>query len=85
MSDIMSWNRSGNVTIGTVASTPGVYKLYVEGGILTEKVKVAVDGTADWADYVFAPDYKLMPLEEVESFCQEKQTFTECSFCRENC
>jgi hypothetical protein len=45
------------------------YRLLVEGGILTEKVKIALrhSGT-DWADYVFANDYKLMPLKEVENF-----------------
>jgi hypothetical protein len=46
----------------------------VKGGILTEKVKVAlaVAGT-DWADYVFEPSYKLMPLEDVESFTKENK------------
>ena len=46
----------------------GNYRLYVKGGILTDKVKVAVYNTANWADYVFAPDYKLKSLEEVEAF-----------------
>jgi hypothetical protein len=42
------------------------YKLFVKGGILTEEVRVNLQ-TA-WADYVFAKDYKLAPLEEVEKF-----------------
>jgi len=46
----------------------GNYKLFVEGGILTEKVKVALRSTNNWADYVFADDYKLMPLKQVEEF-----------------
>jgi len=46
----------------------GNYKLFVEGGILTEKVKVALRSTNNWADYVFAEDYKLMPLKQVEEF-----------------
>lgn len=46
----------------------GNYKLFVEGGILTEKVKVALRSTNNWADYVFADDYKLMPLKQVEAF-----------------
>jgi hypothetical protein len=62
-------NRS--VVIGTVASMPTGYKLFVEDGILTERLKVAVNGSAQWADYVFASDYKLMPLEDVEAFVQE--------------
>ncbi len=28
---------------------------------------------SDWADYVFAPDYKLMPLEDVEQFTKENK------------
>ena len=67
------------VTIGDVTpalrtqalSMSGGYNLLVKGGILTEKVKVAlaVAGT-DWADYVFDQEYKskMMSLEEVEIF-----------------
>jgi hypothetical protein len=61
----------GKVYIGSSAvypTTTGDYKLFVEGGILTEKVKVALRSSTNWADYVFANDYKLMPLKEVESF-----------------
>ncbi|MFN8393120.1 MAG: hypothetical protein U0176_00435 [Bacteroidia bacterium] len=63
---------NGNALIGDPATVtlPGTYKLYVQGGILTEKCKIALVGTANWADYVFSDDYKLMPLEEVESFIQ---------------
>lgn len=46
----------------------GNYRLYVNGGILTDKVKVAVYCSAQWADYVFDKDYKLKPLNEVEDF-----------------
>ncbi len=63
----------GRLTIGNVSSTPSGYKLYVEDGILTERLKVAVSGTANWADYVFAPDYKLMPLEDVEAFVKDNK------------
>jgi trimeric autotransporter adhesin len=57
------------VVIGSsISKLGGNYGLYVEKGILTEKVKVAVKNSADWADYVFAPSYKLRKLEEVESF-----------------
>ncbi|MCO6148510.1 hypothetical protein [Flavobacterium sp. NRK1] len=67
-------NQDGKVRIGNGANdikTPDGYKLFVEDGILTEKVKVAVKTTTNWADYVFAPDYKLMPLNEVEQFTKE--------------
>ncbi|WP_396155202.1 beta strand repeat-containing protein [Flavobacterium macrobrachii] len=62
---------NGNIYIGDSATYPtntGDYKLYVEGGILTEKVKVALRSTANWADYVFADNYELMPLKDVEKF-----------------
>jgi hypothetical protein len=69
------------VTIGDVSPTlrsqgvaTGGYNLLVKGGILTEKVKVALaqSGT-DWADYVFEPSYKLMALEEVEAFTKKNK------------
>jgi hypothetical protein len=49
------------------ATKPG-YKLFVETGILTEKVKVAIKTRADWADHVFNKNYSLMPLPEVAQF-----------------
>jgi trimeric autotransporter adhesin len=61
---------TSKIYIGTTPTIPatGNYKLYVEGGILTEKVRIALKGTANWADYVFANDYKLAPLNEVEKY-----------------
>ncbi|MEO8234787.1 MAG: hypothetical protein ABI549_05180 [Flavobacterium sp.] len=66
----------GNTTAFTTANFPtttGDYRLNVEGGVLTEKVKVALRSTANWADYVFTNDYKLMPLTEVESFVKSNK------------
>jgi hypothetical protein len=65
-------NVSGNgVVIGEeVSKTPAGYRLYVQDGILTEKVKVAVKNASEWSDYVFAPSYKLTPLAEVARFIQ---------------
>jgi hypothetical protein len=61
---------NSNVLIGnpSVVTLPIGYNLYVELGILTEKVKVAVKNTANWSDFVFAKDYKLKSLEEVDAF-----------------
>lgn len=66
------------VTIGDVTPTlraqgiaSGGYNLLVKGGILTEKVKVAIAAAGtDWADYVFEPNYKanMMSLEDVEKY-----------------
>ncbi|WP_428658469.1 hypothetical protein [Runella sp.] len=59
----------GDFDAGTPMPTPAGYRLIVQDGILTEKLKVALrtDG-ANWADYVFEPSYKLMPLDEVEKY-----------------
>ena len=64
---------NGNVLIGDPnsvdVSTPGInYKLYVETGILTEKVLVTVKNSSKWADYVFDKEYKLKDISELESF-----------------
>ncbi len=61
---------AGNVRIGTV-NMPAGYRLYVEQGILTEKVKVALKSSSNWADHVFAPGYALPPLSEVEAFVKQ--------------
>jgi len=57
----------GSKTFGNCSSCLG-YNLLVKGGIKTEKVKVEIAAENGWADYVFAKDYKLMPLKEVESY-----------------
>ena len=66
----------GKIGMGVLPSemaTTSDYTLYVAKGILTERVKVALRSSSDWADYVFADDYALKPLEEVEAFIDENQ------------
>lgn len=64
--------QSDAVVIGQqLTGTPAGYKLFVEEGILTERVKVALKNTADWSDYVFAPGYRLRSLSEVEQHIQK--------------
>ena len=73
---IMALRQDGKVSIGLStgpATYPGDYSLYVGNGILTEKIKVALSTTGDWADYVFADDYDLMPLSDVETFVKENK------------
>ena len=54
--------------------TPTGYRLIVQDGILTEKLKVALRGDAtNWADYVFEKDYKLMSLEDVELYAKNNK------------
>lgn len=60
--------RIGEVRVTNSSGSLNGYNLFVEKGILTEKVKVALKTSANWADYVFANNYKLKPLEEVEQF-----------------
>ncbi|SEV91120.1 hypothetical protein SAMN05428988_0368 [Chitinophaga sp. YR573] len=55
--------NTGNVGIGT--TSPGSYKLAVEGTIGARKVQVK---QTSWADFVFQQDYQLMPLLEVENY-----------------
>ncbi|TAF31899.1 MAG: hypothetical protein EAZ67_10940 [Cytophagales bacterium] len=78
-------NTTGYLAIGDfTGATPAIlnfgagagtnsFRLIVQDGILTEKLKVALKGTSEWADYVFEPDYKLMPLENVESYVKENK------------
>jgi hypothetical protein len=73
---LMRIKGDGRVAIGT-SDTPAdldqgstdisTYRLYVEGGILTKEVRVR----ELWADYVFAPEYHLLSLPQVETFIAE--------------
>jgi hypothetical protein len=63
------------VVVGSGVSIPSgsTYKMAIGGGILTEKVRVATNGTTFWADFVFEPTYKLRPLAEVEKYIKENK------------
>lgn len=71
-------NNDGKVGIGPIVAFPSVagtvnvsnYKLFVTGGILTEEIRVKTSSGGTWADYVFAKDYNLKPLSEVEKFIE---------------
>jgi hypothetical protein len=54
----------GNVGIGTNTLATG-YRLSVAGGIIAEEVRVQFEFA--WPDYVFADDYHLTSLEQLES------------------
>lgn len=68
----MVFRPDGNVGIGT--TTPGTYKLAVEGTIGARRVKVTQSA---WADFVFHPDYQLPSLKEVESYIKANQHLPE--------
>lgn len=59
-------NPSGQVGIGTT-NTHG-FKLAVNGQMIAEEVRVLLN--ADWPDYVFADDYKLTELDDLERFIE---------------
>ncbi len=63
--------EAGRVRIGDV-TTPTGYQLYVEEGILTEKLKISLKSTGEWADFVFEDDYTLPGLSEVDHFIQQQ-------------
>ncbi len=54
----------GRVCIGTTGPATG-YLLSVNGRIIATEVRVEAAGS--WPDYVFANDYKLIPLDELEA------------------
>ncbi|MCG2612952.1 hypothetical protein LZZ85_01630 [Terrimonas sp. NA20] len=60
----MTIGVNGNIGIGTAPLTD--HKLAVNGTALFTKVKVKA--FSNWPDYVFSPDYKLMPLKDVENY-----------------
>jgi len=66
-------NLEGNVGIGTIAPDE---KLTVKGKIHTQEVRVDMAGPLV-PDYVFANDYKLKSLQEVEDFIKENKHLPE--------
>ncbi|MGB4848522.1 MAG: hypothetical protein WBP41_11420, partial [Saprospiraceae bacterium] len=58
---------AGNVAIGIADPLPG-YKVSINGNV---KAKELVIETTGWPDYVFADQYKSLPLRELEKFIQQ--------------
>lgn len=59
---------AGNLTVSgdiSMGSNSDQKQLSVNGNIKARRIKVT---TTEWADYVFAPSYKLKPLKEVEAY-----------------
>jgi hypothetical protein len=71
--DLMTIVNNGNVGIGT--TTPGSFKLAVEGKIWAKEVQVAL--TNPGPDYVFEPTYHLKPLSEIETYIKENKHLPE--------
>lgn len=63
----------GKVKIGNVNDLVDGYKLFVEEGILSEKVKVAVKNSDDWYDNVFKDSYHRMSMEDLNNFIKQNR------------
>ncbi|HMG81965.1 MAG TPA: putative Ig domain-containing protein, partial [Ferruginibacter sp.] len=60
----------GRVGIGVTNITDTSYKLYVEKGIRTRRVKVDI---SSWSDFVFDNNYQLPSLTSVENYIQQNK------------
>ncbi|MCK7556134.1 tail fiber protein [Chitinophaga sedimenti] len=60
-----AWFASPQNNIGIGTTTPGEYKLAVNGKVKAQSIKVTMTG---WPDYVFASDYYLPSIRELEAF-----------------
>jgi len=65
--NVVSVNSSANVGVGT---TNPQSKFAVNGTITAKEVKVTQSG---WSDYVFAEDYRLLPLDELEAYVNKEK------------
>lgn len=71
--------KNGKVAIGNTNMdiSSSSYNLFVEKGIMTERVRVAIKNSGDWSDYVFGKDYKLMPISDVIKYTTENKHLPE--------
>lgn len=70
-------DKDGKIAIGSVP-TPAGYRLYVQEGILTEKIKVALSNDpTNWSDFVFADDYDLRSINDVEEYIKKNKHLPE--------
>lgn len=77
-----SWNYGddivitgdGSVGVGTT-TTPAGYKFAVAGNVIAESMTVKLQ--ANWPDYTFKKDYKLMPLSELKTYVDKNQHLPE--------
>lgn len=75
---LLPWTQAGTTVhymagaVGIGTTTPTTYKLAVNGTIGSKEVKVE-NTSAAWPDYVFATDYTLPSLKEVEIFVKQNK------------
>jgi hypothetical protein len=71
--NVLRIQDNGILVVGSATAPSSDYKLVVEKGIISEKVRVAVKNTADWADYVFDEKFELMSLKDVSDFIEKNK------------
>jgi len=64
-------NQDGRVSIGSGNTLATGYLLNVDGKIISEELKIQLSGS--WPDYVFADDYHLLPIEDLEKSIRENK------------
>lgn len=69
------WNAAQQQLMIGTGTAPVGYKLAVKGNVIAESFKVQL--YANWSDYVFDKNYKLMPLSEVERFVNQNHHLPE--------
>ena len=68
-SKVIIGDIGGPVVLGSNSlPTPGGYRLYVDGKILAEELKVALSNTSDWSDDAF---YRLPSLSQMEESIEQ--------------
>ncbi|MDD3742642.1 MAG: hypothetical protein PHX54_03360, partial [Lentimicrobiaceae bacterium] len=60
--------NNSKVGIGLIPPKEGDFRLYVDGGILAEEVKVMLKSV--WPDYVFRSEHTLLDINELSAFIQ---------------
>ena len=63
---VVSIGMANNADINAAGLSGSNYKLLIGGTVGARKIKVTQ--STNWADYVFAKGYKLLPLSEIEKF-----------------
>ena len=70
LSNSLIYDNGTAIGIGTDQLMDTSYRLFVEKGIRTRRVKV--DQSA-WPDFVFDSSYQLMPMQKLDSFIQKNR------------
>jgi hypothetical protein len=64
---------ANSAAISNLIGTTTAENFKVTGLLCAKEIRVKLSGAPSWPDYVFAKDYNLLPLQEVEQFISENQ------------